>query len=502
MRSAAPLVLALWACDTRPVPQGTDIVIITVDTLRVDRLGFAGHSDARTPHLDALATRGRVFTEATTPLPRTTPALASMLTGVRPPTHGSREVGQAMSTAIPTLASTLHARGWETIGLSGTPVAGPSQGLDQGFEAFVVDEDPPANVLVERALELVDDADVDRPMLLWVHLVDPHFPYLPAAQSPQPDARACRKLGQRAQTGALQRVRLFTDRRGLASAALRDCQALYDAEVTAVDTAIGHLESGLDARRGPERLVVFTADHGENMGEGALFYEHGPDVHDASLRVPMVWAGPGVQRGVDGGLATLQDVTPTLLAAAGIPVPNDLDGVNLLGDARPEVTVAESGSALHAKLTGYLRSGRGDRRSCVNGPRFSLCSNGFFDHTSDPDLKRDLGEQHPARRAALEAAAQAWPPEQARQLTARTEQWKLTATPTLKGSYSTTLTKTGEWGSAAGDTNHASQHPALVQTLWAAIQQGLPDRVSGQAPPPSPRDAAAEEQLRQLGYIE
>lgn len=496
------MALALWACDSRPVPQGPDVVIITVDTLRVDRLGFAGHAEARTPILDDLAGRGRVFTEATTPLPRTTPALASMLTGVRPPTHGSREVGQVMSAVIPTLASTLHAQGWETIGLSGTPVAGPAQGLDRGFEDFVVDEDPRAQTLVDRALDLVDDVDDKRPILLWIHLVDPHFPYLPGAGSPQPEARTCRKLGERAQTGALKRYRLFTNQRGVASGALRDCQALYDAEVTAVDTAIGHLESGLDARRDRERLVVFTADHGENMGEGALFYEHGPDVHDASLRVPMVWAGPGVQPGVDGGLATLQDVTPTILAAAGIPAPQPMDGVDLLGGVRPEVAVAESGSALHAKLTGYLRSGRGDRRSCVNGPRFSLCSDGFFDHTQDPDLKQDLGDQHPARRAALEAAAQAWPPEQARQLTARTAQWKLTATPTLEGGYSTTLTKTGGWGSSAEATDHASANPALVQTLWAAIEQGLPDRVSGQAPPSASRDAAAEEQLRQLGYIE
>ncbi|MCA9489731.1 MAG: sulfatase-like hydrolase/transferase, partial [Myxococcales bacterium] len=186
----APLI-ALAACSR---PQTPEVLIVTVDTLRADRLGYAGHAAARTPALDALAGEGRAFLQATTPFPRTTPALASMLTGLWPHHHGSREVGQPMTSGT-TLASVLSAAGWRTVGLSATPVAGPEQGLAAGFDAFEVMADARASEVVDRAL-LAVAAQPDRPLLMWVHAADPHFPYLPPDDGPlRPDAPRCRRLG-------------------------------------------------------------------------------------------------------------------------------------------------------------------------------------------------------------------------------------------------------------------------------------------------------------------
>ena len=95
---------------------------------------------------------------------------------------------------------------------------------------------------------------------------------------------------------------------------------------------------------------MFTADHGENLGEWNLYFEHGPNAHDASLRVPLILAGPGFNAGRSAAAVTLEDVLPTLLKRLDIPEPGRLDGYDLFSETRPDWVRAESGSALHARL--------------------------------------------------------------------------------------------------------------------------------------------------------
>ena len=120
-----------------------DIVVVSVDTLRADHLGAYGHAAARTPNIDRLAAAGRRYTQATTPMPRTTPAIASLLTGLWPLNHGSREV-QAPMRELPTLASVLAGEGYATVGVSATRVLSEAQRVDQGFGQFVADRLTPA----------------------------------------------------------------------------------------------------------------------------------------------------------------------------------------------------------------------------------------------------------------------------------------------------------------------------------------------------------------------
>lgn len=500
------LALGALACSPSrpmPAPGSPDVIIFTVDTLRADRLGFAGHSAARTPRLDAFAASATVFTDATTPLTRTTPALASLLSGTDPRGHGSWEVGAPLDPSVQLLSEALHAAGWATLGLSGTPVASPKQGFDRGFDAFVVLEDPPATELVARALELVQAQHDDRPVFLWVHVVDPHFPYDRDPDFPAvgPTER-CDALGRSFRKKPRQRWRIFTDQDGRSSAALAQCQAAYDAEIARVDTAFGQLLDGLGPRA--DGWVVVSADHGENQGEGGLWYEHGPDASDATLRIPMVVGGPGVKAGVDHGPARLQDIAPTVLARLGLPgIAGPYDGANLFGTERPEAAAGVSASALHVGLTGYLRSGRGHKRSCLNVPEqpVSWCTDGAFDRASDPALKTPATPD-PALQAALEAAAERWPPEQTRQWVARTRDWKLVGDPIWTGGYSLRLVPTGdEWGA-----DQSAAHPDMRAALEAVMVQA-----SRGAPLPGPSSTATggaglspeeDEALRSLGYVE
>jgi len=451
----------LLACSGGAERVGPDIVIVSVDTLRHDAL--------KGPTLEALTERGRVYTQATTPLVRTTPAMASMLSGQLPHNHGSMEVGEPMTA--PSLVSEFQKAGWQTVGVSGSAVASAEQGLDAGFDSFALLDDPLAGDLTSRALELLPESGS---RFLWVHYTDPHFPYLP----PKASAGPCRKMGRKAAQGKVKRWRIFSNHSDRSSKALDHCRELYAGEVAQADQAIGTLLAAFD-----DPLVVLTSDHGENFGDWGLWFEHGPDVHPATARIPLVIAGPGVESGSDPALVQLQDILPTLMELVGLESPV-VDGRSLFG-AGPVGAPILSGSALHTRLTGYVRSGRADKNTCLNGSVYSLCTEGFYNHVEDPALSTDLGDGVPEERARLEAAAQLWAPERARQLAVRGATHSLVARPTLEG-YERVLFANGDF-----DT------PVEDPTLRALLEPLLP-----QPPTGSPPVKGQEDALRALGYVE
>ena len=437
------------------------VILITVDTLRADRLGAYGHGAANTPTIDRLAAEGALFEQATTPLPRTTPGLASLLSGLEPHRHGSREVGQPAKKELEDLTTILAERGYWSLGLSANGAAGPRQRVGRGFDAFVEAGDLPTTVaetVTLRALEELESHPADRPLFLWVHYVDPHFPYAPPRDWAQiPETQECRDLMSFMHAERENAGWIFSDFEGRSSRALEACGRLYDSEIAYTDFHIGRLLDGLRDRGLLEgSLVIFTADHGENLGEDGLFYQHGPNVHDASLQVPLIVRGPGIPNRRDPGVASLLDVAPTVLALVGIPEEQwpDFDGESLAPRlrsgawtrwradrrARARVIAGESGSALLLHSYRYLHSGRVSRRVCLNGPRYSLCNHqgeepGLFDHEADPHLTRDLSEEKPEEKRRLLAAREIWPPEQARERTVRTPRFKLVERPRLRGGY-------------------------------------------------------------------
>ncbi|MEM7789706.1 MAG: sulfatase [Bacteroidota bacterium] len=483
------VIAALWLACRSPVA-GPDVVIVTVDTLRADRLGFADHAPARTPHLDALAERGRVFRQATTPIPRTTPALASLLTGLHPHHHGSREVGTRIAADVGTLADRLSGVGYATAGVSAMRVAGPQQGLDRGFDAFSVVHDAPAAKVIEQAKAHLAGR---RPVFLWVHLADPHFPYTPDGGD-GPCAALVPWGGDKG------RAAIFGDREGRASAALDDCRLRYDEEIARVDTAVGSLFEAVASRDRPA-VVVFSADHGENQGEQGLYYEHGPNVDDASLRVPLVVAGPGVTPGVDDGVIALTDLAPTLLGHLGHPT-TGFDGEDASPRLRGEppapdgLRYAESGSALHIRLFGSLLSGR-RRHWCLHESPFSLCQRRsdaprLYRHDVDPDLATDVSAAHPAVKQRLLAASAHWPPESARERTVRDARFTLVARPSIEGGYATLLVDRTD-----PEADAAATHPDVLHRLTSAL-----DAWEAPRPDAPSRDASTVEALRALGYVE
>ncbi len=282
-------------------PGDWNVVLITIDTLRADRLGCYGYADIETPHLDRLAGEGIVFEKAVTTVPFTLPAHSSIMTGAYPPIHGVREnVGYALDERLPTLAEDMAAAGRLTGGFVSAFVLDGRWGIDRGFDRyydeFKVQDMGTLNIAsVQReGTETIDQAETwldevaGSPFLLWLHLFEPHDPY----EAPEPFASRYPKRP-------------------------------YDAEVAYTDSLVGRLREMLEGRNLLGRtLLVVTGDHGEGLGDHGEFF-HGFFVYDSTVRVPLIVRLPEGRlggRSVDAAVSHV-DLRPTILDALGLESP-------------------------------------------------------------------------------------------------------------------------------------------------------------------------------------
>lgn len=331
------------------------VLLITVDTLRPDALGWIGATNT-TPAIDRLAADAFRFPAAVAPVPLTFPSHAAMMTGVLPRRLGLRDNGQTLGSEPRTLAEALRGRGLVTAAfVSGFPLA-RAFGLDRGFEIyddrFSAGEgaslERPASETTDAALEWLSSAPA--PWFLWVHYYDPHYPY-----EPPPD------LVRRGARGA------------------------YEGEVAFVDRAIGELLAGAESVAGGALLTVFAADHGESLGEHGEG-THGFFIYDSTMLVPLLFRFPGAVRpGESGAPARLVDLTPTVLELVGAPALPDADGISLastIGGGAQEIPPAYLETYQPWLSYGWapLAAVRDERWKFISAPRSEL-----YDLAADPD---------------------------------------------------------------------------------------------------------------------
>lgn len=331
--------------ETSGVPAtGPDLVLVTVDTLRHDHLGFAGYDRPVSPSLDALAARGRVF-EGIAQAPATRSSMASLMVGLYPHVveherhrRGEGEDGAFVADGFHLLAERLRAGGYETAAFVTNPHLRADNGFGQGFDHF--DETAlfgygsegrrrDADDAVDLALKWLSERSSSKPFFLWLHLLDPHHPYEPREAGPWEDPTSPDFAELDAEYRGWSVEAITEHLQGLSSGArsfregeLDYLVGRYDAEIRQTDRALGRLVDALDrSPRGlDDTLVIVTADHGEEfMDHGGLLHSH--TLYDELVRVPFVVSGPGFPSGEDGGLARLIDVAPTLLHAASLPTP-------------------------------------------------------------------------------------------------------------------------------------------------------------------------------------
>jgi len=335
---AAALLLVLLAGGCSRTPDRWNLLIITVDTLRADRLGCYGSDQTRTPGIDALATEGTLFTNSFSSIPITLPSHCSILTGLYPRTHQVLSHGYRLDDRHTTLAEMLDQEGYQTAAFVWNHVLSRKYGLNQGFDIYwerFLQGSRMANELMNSTGEdILTTAAIDwvrtvseEPFFLWVHWFHPHKPYQPPppmdavygkeGESPTEDSRV---VMDQAWQGEIDLPASEVDR----------FRRLYGGEVAYSDRQVGLLLEQLRREGLLDRtLIVFTADHGEVLYEHDRYFGHDIMLYDPSIHVPLILRGPGLIP--EGGLVeeTVRnvDIVPTLLDLLGVPAEEfPLDG--------------------------------------------------------------------------------------------------------------------------------------------------------------------------------
>ncbi len=363
-----------------PAATGPSVVLITLDTTRADRIGCYGYEAAHTPALDALASGGYRFDRAYTSVPLTTPAHATILSGLYPTRHGIHTNGDAvLPEAVDTIAERLAAAGYRTAASVSAFTTSGIWNLDQGFEEYFDEvegqgaggrwaRERPAGPVVDDAIGWLEQIPGE-PFFLWAHFFDPHDPYRP------PEAWA-----------------------------QRFPEAPYDGEIAYMDEQIGRLVQAVEARGEPVVFVV-VGDHGE-----ALSLEHGERTHglflfEQTTRVPLIVrpAEPVEQGVVIEPTVATADLLPTMLSLVGLEAPTDLDGRDLTPMMRGE-TIDHPGAYLES-YTALTRFGYHPELGWVGGPHKLMDTPTplLFDVAGDPAEATNLLPEQQATADALRA---------------------------------------------------------------------------------------------------
>ncbi len=294
-------------------PLDLNILLIIIDTLRADHLGCYGYQEIKTPNIDRLAREGVLFTNATCQVPLTLPSHCCILTGTHPMYHGVRDnAGFYLEEKNTTLAEILKGYGYATSGFIGAFVLDSRWGIDQGFDYYFDNFDislyETANLDVVQRIgqEVVDEAfhwwdeNGHNKFFTWIHLYDPHSPYDP----PEPFKT------------------MFGEKP----------YELYDGEIAYSDMLIGQIMAKLEEKGVQDNtLIIFTADHGEMLGEHKESF-HGFFIYDAATRIPLIIKPPTTA--LNGKVIEAQvqsvDIVPTILHMLGIPIPEEIQGQSLI----------------------------------------------------------------------------------------------------------------------------------------------------------------------------
>jgi arylsulfatase A-like enzyme len=428
-RACASALAALSAggCSgSAPASRPANLLLVTVDTLRADHLGFAGYARDTSPRLDALSREGVAFPRCYSVSATTGAAHASLFTSVMPHEHGVLANRQRFPRGQPTLMSALRARGYHAAGFVSSVVVGRKSGLQDEFDHFDDQgttaelnrrgrpERPAADTLAAAAAHL-DTLDPGTPFLLWVHLIDPHGPYA-APEEPDrfvgdgrvPQAPMVLPVG--ATDWAERQIPAYQALPGRTDADYY--VARYDGEVRYADAALGRFLDRLRARgRYDHTLIAVTADHGETLAEPGRrrVFSHGTVAYEEVVRVPLVIREPAGRRRLGAAdpsrpLSTL-DLAPTLLDLLGVPAPASFRGRRIAGAAAPEdrafVSFGAYGSEHLEKVIGtQFTVRRGPWRYVVNSRDGA---EELFDHRVDPGETKNVAADHPAERDALRA---------------------------------------------------------------------------------------------------
>ena len=327
-----------------PPPEPTNLVILSIDTLRADHLGIYGYPHPTSPTLDRFAQHSTVFETAITVHVTTAPAHGTILTGRYPGSHGIQRNGMRLARDVPTLAEMLASHGWSTGGFVSGWTLQRHTSLDRGFAVYDDDLDAPGvgarrdgAETTDLALDwLEEQVATDRKFFLFLHLFEPHWPYDPPASD------ALRFLPNQYELTTLTKAthlnRLITINR-LTELEQREYIARYDGEIVVADRLLNRLLDALESLGVAHNTVVIVlSDHGETLFEREWTMDHGCRPYEEQIRVPMVLHIPGENASGHrvGDQVSLLDVVPTVLDLFDLEPQEGVQGRSLLPLTRGE----------------------------------------------------------------------------------------------------------------------------------------------------------------------
>src|SRR5438105_456320 len=357
-----------------------NIVLITLDSARADRMGFLGSTMKLTPTLDRIARQSLIFERAYAQTPLTVVSHASILSGTYPQTHGASEFGAPLSTSVPFLPDILHGAGYNTAAFVGSieldPRNGLAPGFDRGFNQYSAEFHQPEPGqsrygTVERlGSKVVPSAstwlatNTQRPLFLWLHFSDPHAPY----------------------------------------------PRTYDAVITSADAAVGKLVAVLQAKKlYDDALIIVASDHGESLGSHGE-ETHGIFLYDETIHVPLLVKLPQNQNAGKRvrSRASLVDIAPTVLEVAAVSVPSQMQGQSLLRIAKGVSSADQpvySRTDFPERAFGWstLESWRAGKFLYIRAPKPEL-----YDMATDPGATHNLAQSSTAAAETMAAQLDAF----------------------------------------------------------------------------------------------
>ncbi|UCF66414.1 MAG: sulfatase, partial [Acidobacteriota bacterium] len=324
-----------------------NILLITVDTLRADHLSCYGYPRRTSPAADALAARGVLFVNAMAQIPETLPSIVSIMTAMYPIDHGVRENGRDLGPQAALLAEILRGNGYRTAGFVSCSLLSARRGIDRGFQHY--DETVPDRFLLwprgQRTAEKTTDAAIAwidqnagrEPFFLWLHFIDPHSLYSPPP--PFDDEFRNEPYSGIVDSSAKQFFRII---RGELRIDSKDRQYLvdrYDGEIAFMESNVSRVLAALERQNLGDTLIVYTADHGESLGEHDYLFDHGDFLYDDQIRVPLIFSHPRLEQSlrVEHQVETV-DIMPTILDFFGLAPRPEWRGRSLLAllEGRPD----------------------------------------------------------------------------------------------------------------------------------------------------------------------
>jgi arylsulfatase A-like enzyme len=376
--------------ETLADPQ-TRVILMSIDTLRADRLGSYGYQRPTSPVLDGLAAQGVRFTNAYAPSAWTMPSHASLLTGLYPRSHGVTVTHSTLPKDVPRLPTLLAEAGFATGATVNVGLIGSNRGFADGFGSFsyvppTEDSEGTAPAVNERALEWLR-SQRGKPAFLFVHYYDVHSDYNPAQPYRDMFVEPYRG-GLDGTSYQLRQVRIGNLRLGPMDA--RHLSNLYDAGIRQLDDELGRFFAGLGSLE--RTFVVIVSDHGEEfMDHGSV--GHGRTLYEELVRVPLIVLGPGIPAGlVVEEPVSLVDVTPTLLSLVGAAIPAGLEGRDLSHLWASAAEGDRDGLPVFFEADQWYHNPKKNTRRAIRRGSYKLHTESISEQSELYDLSRDPRE--------------------------------------------------------------------------------------------------------------